>query len=51
MVTRAGEAIKLKAIFKSYRDAFRAGQLDDYFYTVAVAAASDDNAVKCASGG
>jgi hypothetical protein len=49
--TRAGEAIELHAVFKSYGHAFRAGQLNDSFYTVAVAAASDHDAVERASCG
>ena len=40
MFARAGEAIELDAIFESYGDAFRVGELDDGFHAVAVAAAA-----------
>src|SRR5580704_12414398 len=51
MFTRAGEAIQLKTVLKSYGNTFRASQLHDDFHTVAVAAASDHNTVERASGG
>ncbi len=51
MFTRTGEAIELKAVFKSYGDAFRTRELDDDFDSVAVAAASDHDAIERASGG
>src|SRR6202035_3260618 len=51
MVARAGQAVDLKTVFKSYGNAFRPRELDDCFDAFTVAAASDHDAVESASCG
>jgi len=50
MLARAGEPVELPAIFKAHRNAFAAGELNQFLNPLAMAAASQNDARKRAPG-